>query len=56
MQSLDQKRILRRLVLLQVWLFISITRISLRIQKLNILICIKLSFTKFVYSAIIFCA
>ena len=55
-QSSAYKCILRRLELLQVWLFISPKRISLRNQKLNILICIKQSFTKFVCSSIVCCA
>ena len=52
-QTIAQKCILRRLALVQVWLFISNMRIVLGNQKFNYSICILLSFTKFVCWAIV---
>ena len=52
-QRIVQKCILRRLALIQVWLFISNKRIVLPKQKFNYSICIILSFTKFVCWAIV---
>ena len=54
-QTVAQKCILRWLALVQVWLFISYRRIGLPNQKLNILICIILSYTKLVCWAIFSC-
>ena len=52
-QWIAQKCILRRLALVQVWLFISNTKIVLPNQKFNYWICIILSFTKFECWAIV---
>ena len=53
LQRISQKCTLRRLALSKVWLFISYTKINLPNQLFNILICIILSFTKFVCWAIV---
>ena len=52
-QRVAQKCTFRRLALVQVWIFISYTRIGLPNQIFNISICIILSFTKFVCWAIV---